>query len=142
MTYLAKEKRFVMVANRFRWHGDASEDERPAAPPPQAEGEDVAFAEGDDPPFERVNSGLCFDKVRRVRYRGMEPGHNDEILNLLTIDSRPGRSEERRVGKECVSTCRSRWSPDHIRKKKDNQIYKQHYKLKELQKTHALYKYK
>src|SRR3546814_4180785 len=24
-----------------------------------------------------------------------------------------GRSEERRVGKECVNTCRSRWSPDH-----------------------------
>src|SRR3546814_2238038 len=23
------------------------------------------------------------------------------------------RSEERRVGEECVSTCRSRWSPDH-----------------------------
>src|SRR3546814_15292650 len=23
------------------------------------------------------------------------------------------RSEERRVGKECVSTCRSRWSPKH-----------------------------
>src|SRR3546814_5244984 len=23
------------------------------------------------------------------------------------------RSEERRVGKECVSTCSSRWSPDH-----------------------------
>src|SRR3546814_15510625 len=23
------------------------------------------------------------------------------------------RSEERRVGKECVSTCRSRWSPSH-----------------------------
>src|SRR3546814_2045479 len=35
MTYLAKEKRFVMVANRFRWHGDASDDEPPAAPPPQ-----------------------------------------------------------------------------------------------------------
>src|SRR3546814_21159504 len=27
------------------------------------------------------------------------------------------RSEERRVGKECVSTCRSRWSPDHSKKK-------------------------
>src|SRR3546814_1361423 len=26
---------------------------------------------------------------------------------------RPQRSEERRVGKECVSTCRSRWSPQH-----------------------------
>src|SRR3546814_17400192 len=25
----------------------------------------------------------------------------------------PARSEERRVGKECVSTCRSRWSPSH-----------------------------
>src|SRR3546814_15407070 len=28
------------------------------------------------------------------------------------------RSEERRVGKECVSTCRSRWSPYHYKKKK------------------------
>src|SRR3546814_4417420 len=26
---------------------------------------------------------------------------------------RARRSEERRVGKECVSTCRSRWSPYH-----------------------------
>src|SRR3546814_17390542 len=30
------------------------------------------------------------------------------------------RSEERRVGKECVSTCRSRWSPYHYKKKKKN----------------------
>src|SRR3546814_8965201 len=28
------------------------------------------------------------------------------------LDSEP-RSEERRVGTECVSTCRSRWSPYH-----------------------------
>src|SRR3546814_14083227 len=28
------------------------------------------------------------------------------------------RSEERRVGKECVSTCRSRWSPYHKKIKK------------------------
>src|SRR3546814_14237563 len=27
------------------------------------------------------------------------------------------RSEERSVGKECVSTCRSRWSPYHYKKK-------------------------
>src|SRR3546814_14869601 len=32
-------------------------------------------------------------------------------------DSRRGRSDERRVGKECVSTCRSRWSPYHKQKK-------------------------
>src|SRR3546814_13858728 len=31
---------------------------------------------------------------------------------------RRSRSEERRVGKECVSTCRSRWSPYHYKKKK------------------------
>src|SRR3546814_1859117 len=28
-------------------------------------------------------------------------------------DTLANRSEERRVGKECVSTCRSRWSPYH-----------------------------
>src|SRR3546814_12736195 len=31
----------------------------------------------------------------------------DEII------AKRDRSEERRVGKECVSTCRSRWSPSH-----------------------------
>src|SRR3546814_10801241 len=30
-------------------------------------------------------------------------------MRLVAAD----RSEERRVGKECVSTCRSRWSPSH-----------------------------
>src|SRR3546814_16002462 len=30
------------------------------------------------------------------------------------------RSEERRVGKECVSTCRSRWSQDHYKKTTTN----------------------
>src|SRR3546814_2375278 len=29
------------------------------------------------------------------------------------VIGRAARSEERRVGKECVSTCRSRWSPYH-----------------------------
>src|SRR3546814_8528955 len=32
---------------------------------------------------------------------------------LRTDRSLHQRSEERRVGKECVSTCRSRWSPYH-----------------------------
>src|SRR3546814_14505012 len=32
----------------------------------------------------------------------------DRLRLLLAV-----RSEERRVGKECVSTCRSRWSPYH-----------------------------
>src|SRR3546814_15889668 len=41
-----------------------------------------------------------------------------------TLSSRPSgddrciRSAERRVGQECVSTCRSRWSPYHSKKKR------------------------
>src|SRR3546814_11354014 len=31
----------------------------------------------------------------------------------VILESLAERSEERRVGKECVSTCRSRWSPSH-----------------------------
>src|SRR3546814_1436403 len=34
------------------------------------------------------------------------PSNGDAVTHLT-------RSEERRVGKECVSTCRSRWSPYH-----------------------------
>src|SRR3546814_12980587 len=35
---------------------------------------------------------------------------NTDGVGILTSDGSV-RSEERRVGKECVSTCRSRWSP-------------------------------
>src|SRR3546814_1803687 len=34
-------------------------------------------------------------------------------MPVLFIGHGSPRSEERRVGKECVSTCRSRWSPYH-----------------------------
>src|SRR3546814_10798718 len=36
---------------------------------------------------------------------------------MVTTEFRHKRSEERRVGKECVSTCRSRWSPYHYKEK-------------------------
>src|SRR3546814_16062615 len=41
--------------------------------------------------------------------------HEEGIDVALELVSEPGlvRSEESRVGKECVSTCRSRWSPYH-----------------------------
>src|SRR3546814_16967703 len=39
-------------------------------------------------------------------YNALKPGQW-----AIAIGSPFGRSEERRVGKECVSTCRSRWSP-------------------------------
>src|SRR5213082_3757915 len=48
----------------------------------------------------------------------------------------PGlRSEERRVGKECLTQCRSRWSPDQYKKKKKTKtdtnahIYKSNTKI-------------
>src|SRR3546814_15524422 len=50
-----------------------------------------------------------------------EVSGGSDILTIgnFEIQSRAyiGRSEERRVGKECVSTCRSRWSPSHSKKK-------------------------
>src|SRR3546814_20050355 len=36
------------------------------------------------------------------------PTLDGSLLGWLTV-----RSEARRVGKECVSTCRSKWSPSH-----------------------------
>src|SRR3546814_172032 len=39
--------------------------------------------------------------------------HLEAGLPMLAVCVRTLRSEERRVGKECVSTCRSRWSPYH-----------------------------
>src|SRR3546814_17199211 len=40
---------------------------------------------------------------------GLPPGEETNEAAAEAAD----RSEERRVGKECVSTCRSRWSQDH-----------------------------
>src|SRR3546814_18465068 len=40
----------------------------------------------------------------------VEADNGEQIMGEGTIEVLPdGRSEERRVGKECVSTCRSRW---------------------------------
>src|SRR3546814_16732746 len=43
------------------------------------------------------------------------------VVHHLASNFLVERSEERRVGKECVSTGRSRWSPDHYKKKKQTQ---------------------
>src|SRR3546814_17430948 len=56
----------------------------------------------------------------------LQPGRNpEEILSAHQQEpwlwelatQQKLRSEERRVGKECVSTCRSRWTPYHYKKK-------------------------
>src|SRR3546814_7141609 len=52
------------------------------------------------------------------RADGSPPGQfwrQPEVFQLprAVVNDLVGRSEERRVGKECVSTCRSRWSTCH-----------------------------
>src|SRR3546814_7630477 len=47
-------------------------------------------------------------QIGDIEIAGVGGGGQDRIQELLQR-----RSEERRVGKECVSTCRSRWSPYH-----------------------------
>src|SRR3546814_1342189 len=51
----------------------------------------------------------CDDCPRHARSAIDLNGGNARIDRRRNAD----RSEERRVGKECVSTCRSRWSPYH-----------------------------
>src|SRR3546814_16232771 len=48
------------------------------------------------------------------------------LATLAALALRLSRSEERRVGKECVSTCRSRWSPNHYKKKNKQMRLSQH----------------
>src|SRR3546814_16178639 len=52
------------------------------------------------------------------------PDHKGQVDNrhaamIASIHALAGRSEERRVGKEWVSPCRSRWLPYHLNKKKE-----------------------
>src|SRR3546814_3105068 len=54
---------------------------------------------------------------RRAGDEGIGAGPGD-VGDVVGLDA---RSEARRVGKECVSTCRSRWSPYHSKKKQERQ---------------------
>ena len=108
--YQKREKRFVMVANRFRWELLEPEDEAAGAPatePPATEAlaaetlgeaadagdpdrDDARFEDADaEPLYQRVNCGVRIEKVTRVRTHGVDPGEKDQILNLLTVVAEP-----------------------------------------------------
>src|SRR3546814_16649374 len=70
------------------------------------------------------DSGVVFLAVgdrpsgeKSMMLRRRDFGSTWETVNLPVEPNTTIRSEERRVGKECVSTCRSRWSQHHSKKK-------------------------
>lgn len=65
MAWLPDERRFVLVANRFRWEPGA--------------------AAGPGAPHARVLTGLCIDRVTSVQRRGFSPAAGDRILSLLAV---------------------------------------------------------
>ena len=76
-----------------------------------------------DPFFQMFadNPAITFTEAKQIKTseaydRDDLPGFNVVVLYdmVQTItDTQKARSEERRVGKECLTQCRSRWSPYH-----------------------------
>src|SRR3546814_11781959 len=68
--------------------------------------------------------------IMEIRHKRLTAGEAHALASFQFFDRiarssaahQLGRSEERRVGKECVSTSRSRWSPYHSKKKKNKNI--------------------
>ena len=63
IAFVAEDSSFVMALNRFRWEAEA---------------------EGGQP-HERVHTGLRFDTVKQVQYRGIDRNDRARFLELLTI---------------------------------------------------------
>src|SRR3546814_11953765 len=61
---------------------------------------------------DRFRLGTALVEVSQGRQPCWKLDHRFGRKDILATVVRT-RSEERRVGKECVSTCRSRWSPYH-----------------------------
>src|SRR3546814_15109070 len=61
---------------------------------------------------EEVEVGHEADEDGQEAHEHDNSGGPDDLVTQLA-SSLAFRSEERRVGKACVSTCRSRWSPYH-----------------------------
>src|SRR3546814_8453564 len=72
-----------------------------------------------DPPIPKITHhgthahGQSVEYPRRVPISKSPSPSPPEITTVIMATININRSEERRVGKECVSTCRSRWSPYH-----------------------------
>jgi hypothetical protein len=74
LVYLAEERRFVLVASRFRWERGLRRGRRDAR-------------------FERILCAITFDAVAAVSYRGFRRSEDHRILSLLSIRFEPGDAE-------------------------------------------------
>ncbi len=72
-SYIPAENRFVMVANRFRWE-DADRET-------VTEGTQI---------YERVHCGICFDKVRAVRQKGLDQQRPGQVASVLSLEAGEG----------------------------------------------------
>src|SRR3546814_7021682 len=68
---------------------------------------------GGDVTIETIEVDEPADNEVLVRTAACGVCHSDLHFKQGAMPHFPVRSEERRVGEECVSTCRSRWSPYH-----------------------------
>src|SRR3546814_12847078 len=75
----------------------------------------ISVSSVDPPPHPQLSAGLDAgnDGLQRASLSWHAPwadGDGGVLVDGVPVDE---RSEERRVGTECVSTCRSGWSPYH-----------------------------
>src|SRR3546814_18909089 len=61
----------------------------------------------------RFFSSVLRSRMKRSTVFAASSSDTPNVLAAYSTSCRAPRSEEGRVGKECVSTCRSRWSPYH-----------------------------
>jgi hypothetical protein len=132
-TYLKPEKRFVMVANRFMWESGAAADDLPGddeEADAEADDEgDARFLDAAAAGHRRTHCGVCFDRVERVRFRGIDMSARHQILNLLAVEPGPGAidlvfSDGAAIRLEVSGiSCHledlgepwpTRWRPDHL----------------------------
>src|SRR3546814_12134242 len=74
----------------------------------------------------RGSKPVMWSPVERTALADAEVEYHDHMSPTVWVKF---RSEERRVGKACVSTCRSRWSPNHYKKKQNIQLARSTQKL-------------
>src|SRR3546814_7390801 len=95
----------IIVRNQLRFH----EDIRPSFEDAHFVARYIAFAGQGNAAF--LKRARYFYRKRMDGSSTLDNSTSGKGLYLDVLLN--GRSEERRVGKECVSTCRSRWSPYH-----------------------------